>query len=75
MVQVWQGLPLLTPCYQVSEEGSSDDEGAPLSLTSDKSTECYRNWWGGPDNAMLSLMNRSINLWKSMQLKAIIVFK
>lgn len=38
------------------------DEGAPLSLTSDKSTECYRNWWGGPDNAMLSLMNRSINL-------------
>ena len=38
------------------------DEGAPLSLTSDKSTECYRNWWGGPDNAMLSLMNRSISL-------------
>ena len=38
------------------------DEGAPLSLTSDKSTECYRNWWGGPDNAMLSLMNKSISL-------------
>ena len=38
------------------------DAGAPLSLTSDKSTECYRNWWGGPDNAMLSLMNRSITL-------------
>ncbi len=24
------------------------DERAPLSLTSDKSTECYRNWWPGP---------------------------
>ena len=24
------------------------DEGAPLALTSDKSTECYRNWWPGP---------------------------
>jgi sarcosine oxidase subunit beta len=23
------------------------DEGAPLSLTSDKSTECYRNFWPG----------------------------
>ena len=38
------------------------DSGAPLSMTSDKSTECYRNWWGGPDNAMLTLMNRSISL-------------
>src|SRR4051812_30170635 len=24
------------------------DERPPLSLTSDKSTECYRNWWPGP---------------------------
>ena len=36
------------------------DPGAPLSLTSDKSTECYRNWWPGPGDAMVSLMNRSI---------------
>jgi glycine/D-amino acid oxidase-like deaminating enzyme len=36
------------------------DEGAPLSLTSDHSTECYRNWWPGPGNAMVGLMNRSI---------------
>src|SRR3990172_5145392 len=34
----------------------------PLSLTSDKSTECYRNWWPGPDNAMVAFMNRSIEL-------------
>jgi len=30
----------------------------PLSLTSDKSTECYRNWW--PSAAMVALMNRSV---------------
>ena len=38
------------------------DEGVPLSLTSDKSTECYRNWWPGPGDAMVGLMNRSIDL-------------
>lgn len=36
------------------------DERPPLSFTSDRSTECYRNWW--PDPAMLGLMNRSIDL-------------
>jgi glycine/D-amino acid oxidase-like deaminating enzyme len=38
------------------------DERPPLSLTSDKSAECYRNWWPGPGDAMVSLMNRSIDL-------------
>jgi glycine/D-amino acid oxidase-like deaminating enzyme len=38
------------------------DERPPLTLTSDKSTEAYRNWWPGPDNAMVQLMNRSIDL-------------
>ncbi|MBM4337933.1 MAG: FAD-binding oxidoreductase [Deltaproteobacteria bacterium] len=38
------------------------DEGAPLSLTSDKSTECYRNFWPGPGDAMVGLMNRSIDI-------------
>lgn len=37
------------------------DERAPMSLTSDKSTECYRNWWPGPGDAMVQLMNRSID--------------
>jgi glycine/D-amino acid oxidase-like deaminating enzyme len=36
------------------------DERPPLTLTSDHSTECYRNWW--PDAEMLALMNRSIDL-------------
>jgi len=38
------------------------EEGHPLSLTSDKSTEAYRNWWPGPDRAMTAFMNRSIDL-------------
>jgi len=38
------------------------DELPALSLTSDKSTECYRNWWPGPGDAMVALMNRSIDL-------------
>jgi glycine/D-amino acid oxidase-like deaminating enzyme len=38
------------------------DDQPPLSVTSDKSTECYRNWWPGPGDAMVSLMNRSIDL-------------
>jgi len=37
------------------------DAGDPLSLTSDKSTEAYRNWWPGPGDAMVALMNRSID--------------
>lgn len=42
------------------------DERPPLSLTSDKSTECYRNWWPGPGNAMVSLMNRSIDILEEL---------
>ena len=42
------------------------DERAPLSLTSDKSTECYRNWWPGPGNAMVGLMNRSIDILEEL---------
>jgi glycine/D-amino acid oxidase-like deaminating enzyme len=38
------------------------DERDPLTLTSDKSTEAYRNWWPGPGDAMVRLMNRSIDL-------------
>jgi len=42
------------------------DERSPLSLTSDKSTECYRNWWPGPGDAMVSLMNRSIDILEGL---------
>lgn len=36
----------------------------PFSLTSDKSSEAYRNWW--PDPAMVRLMNRSIDLLEGL---------
>jgi glycine/D-amino acid oxidase-like deaminating enzyme len=34
------------------------DDQPPLTVTSDKSTECYRDWW--PQPAMAALMGRSI---------------
>ena len=40
------------------------DQRPPLSFTSDRSTECYRNWW--PDSEMLALMNRSIDLMEGL---------
>ena len=42
------------------------DERDPFSLTSDKSTECYRNWWPGPGEAMVRLMNRSIDIMEEL---------
>src|SRR5262249_22285981 len=34
--------------------------------TSDKSAESYRNWWPGPGDAMVALMNRSIDLLEDL---------
>jgi glycine/D-amino acid oxidase-like deaminating enzyme len=42
------------------------DERPPLSLTSDKSTGCYRNLWPGPGDAMVGLMNRSIDILEEL---------
>jgi len=42
------------------------DERSPLTLTSDKSTECYRNFWPGPGDGMVSLMNRSIDILEEL---------
>jgi glycine/D-amino acid oxidase-like deaminating enzyme len=42
------------------------DEGSPLSVTSDKSMECYRNWWPGPGDEMVAFMNRSIDLLEDL---------
>lgn len=60
------GIAGIAAAYHLARRGMGDvvlvDEHPPLSLTSDKSTECYRNWWPGPDQTMISLMNRSIDL-------------
>ena len=44
------------------------DERDPMSFTSDKSTECYRNWWPGPGDTMVRFMNRSIDLLEELAL-------
>jgi len=51
------------------------DERPPLSLTSDKSTECYRNWWPGPGDAMVAAMNRSIDLLEELARESGNVFR
>src|SRR5574341_435387 len=58
------GISGVATAYFLSKAGIQNillvDERPPLSLTSDRSTECYRNWW--PDAEMLTLMNCSIDL-------------
>ena len=61
------GIAGVAAAYHLAVEFGHDhvvlvDEGNPLSLTSDKSTEAYRNWWPGPDWAMTAFMNRSLDL-------------
>src|SRR3989337_919153 len=51
------------------------DERPPLPLTSDKSTECYRNWWPGPGDDMVALMNRSIDLLEELARESGNVFR
>lgn len=68
------GIAGISTAYHLSvNHGIKDiviiDERPPLSLTSDKSTECYRNWWPGPGSAMVSLMNRSIDLLEDLALE------
>src|SRR5258705_4033868 len=61
------GIAGIAAAYALTVDHGLDDvvlvePGNPLSLTSDKSTEAYRNWWPGPDWAMTAFMNRSIDL-------------
>jgi glycine/D-amino acid oxidase-like deaminating enzyme len=62
------GISGVSAAYFLSQAGFRDilllDERPPLSLTSDRSTECYRNWW--PDPEMLALMNCSIDLMEAV---------
>lgn len=62
------GITGVSAAQFLSKAGVKDilllDERPPLSFTSDRSTECYRNWW--PDAEMLALMNRSIDLMEAL---------
>lgn len=62
------GITGVSAAYFLAKAGVQDillvDERPPLTLTSDRSTECYRNWWADP--VMLTLMNRSIDLMEEL---------
>lgn len=64
VVVVGAGIAGVSTAFHLAERGVEDvvicDPRPPLTLTSDKSTECYRNWW--PSAAMVQIMNRSIDL-------------
>lgn len=65
------GIAGISAAYQLAvKQGVRDvllvDERPPLTLTSDKSTECYRNWWPGPGDAMVRLMDRSIDILEEL---------
>jgi glycine/D-amino acid oxidase-like deaminating enzyme len=71
------GITGVAAAHFLSKAGLSNillvDERPPLSFTSDRSTECYRNWW--PDPEMLALMNRSIDLMELLADKSGNVFR
>jgi sarcosine oxidase subunit beta len=60
------GIAGIAAAFHLTQAGVHDvllvEAGEPLSLTSDKSTECYRNFWPGPGDGMVRLMNRSLDL-------------
>ena len=62
------GITGISAAYFLAKEGVKDilliDERPPLSFTSDRSAECYRNWWA--DASMLGLFNRSIDLLEEL---------
>lgn len=64
-VVVGAGIAGIATAYALSKAGAGRialvENGPPLGLTSDKSTECYRNFWPGPDDAMLRFVNDSID--------------
>lgn len=65
------GIAGVTAAYHLAvKHGVSNvvlvDDHPPLTLTSDKSTECYRNWWPGPGDTMVRFMNRSIDLLEEL---------
>jgi glycine/D-amino acid oxidase-like deaminating enzyme len=67
IVVIGAGIAGTSAAYQLAvKHGRRDvilvDEREPLTLTSDKGTQGYRNWWPGPDDTMLRFVSRSIDL-------------
>ena len=72
VVVVGAGIAGISAAFHLAVREGADgvvlvEAGDPLALTSDKSTECYRNWWPGPGDAMVAFMNRSIDLLEQIE--------
>ena len=72
IVIVGAGIAGISAAFHLAVREGLDDvvlveAGDPLGLTSDKSTECYRNWWPGPGDAMVAFMNRSIDMLERIE--------
>ncbi|MGD2042802.1 MAG: FAD-binding oxidoreductase [Acidimicrobiia bacterium] len=69
VVVIGAGIAGVSTAFHLSvRHGVTDvvvvDPRPPLTLTSDKSTECYRNFW--PNAPMVDLMNRSIDIFEEL---------
>lgn len=69
VVVIGAGIAGISAAYDLAVRRSVEgvvivDPRPPLTLTSDKSTECYRNHW--PNQSMVALMNRSIDLLETV---------
>ena len=69
VVVIGAGIAGVSAAYELAVRHEVDrvvliDPRPPLTLTSDKSTECYRNWW--PNRPMVDLMSTSIDLLERM---------
>ena len=42
------------------------DERPPMTLTSDKGTQAYRNWFDGPDDTMVRFISRSLDVLEEL---------
>lgn len=73
VVVIGAGIAGVSAAFHLTRAGATValcDGRAPLTLTSDKSTECYRNWWPGPGPEMVQFMNRSIDLLEQYSLES-----
>ena len=65
------GMAGIAAAYHLAVRGGVKDivlvdEREPLTLTSNKGTEAYRNWWPGPGGTMVRFVNRSIDLLEEL---------
>jgi glycine/D-amino acid oxidase-like deaminating enzyme len=70
-VIIGAGIAGISAAYHLAVRGGRRDvividEREPLTLTSDKGTWGYRNWWPGPDETMCRFVSRSIDILEAL---------